>query len=96
MRLLEPIKLQDGTEIPAGFECDLDTVPRELGALFAWFKGRATLAAIVHDWRYQHRFNRRKADKEFLAVMAWEGVRKRYRIPIYWAVRIFGGLSYPD
>jgi len=55
VRLLEPIALPCGGTIPAGFTCDLDTVARHLGPLYAWFKGRTVLGAIVHDYLYHNR-----------------------------------------
>lgn len=91
--LLQPIITDHGI-IPIGFTCDLDTVPRHLGPLYAWFKGRTILGAVVHDYCYRERVGRKKADDLFLKTMEWEGVRKRYRLPIYWAVRVFGGAWY--
>ena len=91
VQLLEPIQLQDGSTIEPGFTCDLDSVARELGLLYAWFKGRTVLAAIGQDFRYRTGYDRAAADKEFLQIMEWEGVRTRYRVPIYWAVRLGGG-----
>lgn len=90
IELLEKIELTDGAAIPAGFVCDADTVPRGLGWLYAWLKGRTVLAAIVHDYRYRAGHDRYTADREMLHIMRWEGVRKRYRKPIYYAVRVFG------
>ncbi|WP_198144082.1 DUF1353 domain-containing protein [Gilvimarinus agarilyticus] len=90
VRLLERIILPDGTTIPAGFICDLDSVARELGPLYTWLKGRTVLGAIVHDYCYRHHRPRKQSDQLFKQVMAWEQVRRRYRLPIYWAVRGFG------
>lgn len=92
VQLLQPIILEDGDIIPVGFTCDLDSVPRRAGPLHAWFKGRSIIGAIVHDYCYGNGVDRAAADQYFLEVMEWEGVRKRYRKPIYWAVRLFGGL----
>lgn len=89
----EPIYTKFGV-IPVDFECDLDSVPRHAGPLYAWMKGRTKLAAIVHDYCYRNRVPRKEADQYFLEVMEWECVRKRYRLPIYWAVRLFGRFSY--
>lgn len=80
--------------IEPGFVCDLDSVPRHAGPLYAWFKGRTVIAAIVHDYCYRSGVDRKAADNYFLQLMEWEGVRKRYRLPIYWAVRLFGWAAY--
>nr|WP_324259036.1 DUF1353 domain-containing protein [Cellvibrio fontiphilus] len=80
-------------EVPKGFITDLDSVPR-IPIFYLVFKGRTTKAAIVHDFLYTHGTNRKEADKTFLELMELERVRRRYRVPIYWAVRIFGGSRY--
>lgn len=94
VRLLEPIALPCGTTIPAGFTCDADTVPRLLGPLYAWLKGRSILGAIVHDYCYYKMFPRAESDLLFMKVMEWEGVRSRYRYPIFYAARVFGRFRY--
>lgn len=95
VKLLQPIITAYGI-VPQGFTCNLDSIPRHAGPLYAVYKGRTIIGAIVHDYCYRHRVNRKTADDYFLAVMEWEGVRTRYRKPIYWAVRLFGGLTYPN
>lgn len=75
--------------VPEGFITDLDSVPR-IPIFHLVFKGRTVKAAILHDYLYSIGHNRKDADKIFLAAMEAEGVRRRYRLPIYWAVRIFG------
>lgn len=58
--------------IPAGFETDLASVPR---LPFVWWfaGGRATRAAIVHDYLYViRRPDRRTADRVFLEAMEAE------------------------
>ena len=75
------------------YKTDLDTVPR-LPIFHAWFKGRTKTAALLHDFLYREKFDRELADKLFLRAMKLEGVRKRYRLPIYLAVRWFGGSYY--
>jgi hypothetical protein len=81
-------------EIPSGFVCDLDSVPREILLVHAWMKGRTRTAAVLHDALYRNGIDRELADKAFLRAMKLEGVRKRYRLPIYWAVRLFGGTKF--
>lgn len=81
-------------EIETGFVCDMDSVPREFPLGYAWLKGRTRTAAIIHDALYRAGIDRELADKAFLRAMKLECVRKRYRLPIYWAVRLFGGAFY--
>jgi hypothetical protein len=76
--------------IDAGFIFDIDSVPRGSGLFYAWFKGRTRVAPMLHDYMYNHGAGKDISDKAFLRVMELEGVRYRYRKPIYWAVRFFG------
>lgn len=82
-----------GITVGAGFVTDFDSVPR-IPIFHAWLKGRAVASALVHDYLYRIGYDRKKADKLFLEAMREEGVRRRYRYPIYWAVRVFGGRAY--
>lgn len=98
-KLLEPFVVDD-TElgrltVPAGFETDLDSVPR-LPFAHWLLKGRTVEAAIVHDYAYERgEFNgkaitRAQADELFRRLMAEEGVWWWRRALIYRGVR-FGG-----
>lgn len=79
-----------GFTIPAGFVCDLDSVPR-LPFIHARYQGRTVIAAVLHDYLYRHRItSRRVADLLFLLAMEFEGVPWRFQIAIYLAVRCFG------
>jgi len=82
-----------GTPVPENFESDLDTVPR-LPIIHAWFKGRTVAGALLHDFLYHSAIEKYKADKLFLVAMKDEGVRARYRYPIYYAVKCFGHRRY--
>ena len=77
--------------IPQGFKTNLDSVPR-IPIIYTWLKNRTMAAAAIHDWMYMHssRFTQKMADDYFLLLMELEGVRARYRYPIYWGVRLFG------
>jgi hypothetical protein len=87
--------------VPAGFECDLDSVPR-LPLAYWLAKGRTVAAAVVHDWLYKSgrlyrggpRVTRAAADRIFLAAMRDEGVAWRHRVLIYAAVRVAGWLPW--
>lgn len=81
-------------EIESGFICDLDSVPREIPIAHAWMKGRTRSAAVLHDSLYRAGIDRELADAAFMRGMKLEGVKARYRYPIYWAVRLFGGSRY--
>ena len=78
-------------EIETGFVSDMDSVPRESGIFYSILKGCARTAAVIHDALYRGGIDRELADAAFIRAMKLEGVRKRYRYPIYWAVRLFGG-----
>jgi len=80
-------------EVPAGYSTDLDSVPR-IPFVYAWLKGQATKSAVIHDWLYFNKHDRKEADKIFLEAMKEEGVAVWRRWPIYLAVRAFGWLAY--
>lgn len=82
-----------GIYIPAGFITDIDSVPR-IPFFYTIFKGRTTDEAIVHDYLYSIRYDRKSADQIFLQLMERGRVRRRYRVPIYGAVRLFGWYRY--
>lgn len=86
---------EDGwtVEVPSGYSTDLDSVPR-IPIAYAWLKGRATKSAVIHDWLYYNKHDRKEADKIFLEAMKAEGVAAWRRWPIYSAVRAFGWLAY--
>lgn len=88
-QLINPCRIR-GFVVAAGFQTDLDTVPR-LPLLYTIFKGRTVRAAILHDWLLYSGFPRSYADKMFLAEMRVERVPFYYRYPIFWAVRLHSG-----
>jgi len=83
--------------IEKNFECDLDSVPA-LPWIFAIFKGRSRIGALVHDHRYGKKKGKRiVADREFLEIMETiEEVAWYYRYPIYYAVRAAGWWYWYD
>lgn len=93
-QLLEALAVPEFEAVPAGFVTDLDSVPR-IPVVHTIFKGRAIVSAVIHDYLYRSGRTRSYADKAFLRAMEREGVRRRYRYPIYWAVRLFGRANYP-
>jgi hypothetical protein len=79
--------------VPGGFKTDLDSVPR-VPLVYALFKGRATKAAVLHDWMYTTKKGKFLADKTFLEAMKAEGVKFVHRFAIYLAVTLFGWSIY--
>ena len=75
--------------VPIGYITDFDSVPR-IPVVYTILKNRTRFGAVIHDYLYSIGHDREDADRIFLAAMEAEGVRRRYRLPIYWAVRIFG------
>jgi len=84
----------DGIEIPKGFTTDLDSVPHIPG-IFALFKGRSRIAALVHDYLYTVADRPRKeVDRAFLKYMVIDNTPSWIAHCMYVAVRSFGWLYY--
>ena len=84
--------------VPAGFECDLASIPRPFWSLLSP-QGNYAKAAVLHDWLYtvaapRSDAARLAADRAFLKAMKEEGVRWLARTIMYRAVRRFGGLVF--
>ena len=81
--------------VPAGFEFDWDSVPR-LPVVYLLWKGRAREEACAHDYLYVTgragccEIMRAEADRVMLDAMVYYKRPLRYRMPIYWGVRIGG------
>lgn len=81
-----------GVLVPAGFVCDLASVP--------WWAWKFTYpkahpdtaaAAVVHDWLYRTKaVNRRTADLIFLAILLDNGAKPWKARIMYRAVRLWG------
>ena len=75
---------------PKNFITDFASVPRWLH----WWvspRGKHSRASVLHDYLYSLKhFSRYKADMIFLKAMKEDGVKKRYRIPMFLGVFIFG------
>ena len=79
--------------VPAGFECDFASVPR-IPVVYMFFGDEAHQAATLHDYLYRYAAVKRKvADQVFKEAMSVSGVGWK-RFPMYWAVRLFGGVCY--
>lgn len=92
VKLLAPVTMQ-GVTVPAGFVSDLDSIGR-IPVVHTWLKDRARVPALMHDYLYHLGVDRSEADLLFMAEMKSQGVRARYRYPIYWGVRLFGQYWY--
>jgi len=83
--------------VPAGFECDLASIPR-IAYPFAAPHELSLSAAIAHDAHHAAaitpRLTRRQADRLFLRLMRHRRVVAWRRWPAFAAVRLFGGLAY--
>lgn len=76
------------------FHFDWDSVPR-LPLMYWIFKGRARVAALIHDDLYARQpVSRRTADLVFLDAMKAEGVARRHYWGKYLAVRVGGWLGW--
>ena len=78
--------------VPAGFDCDLNSVPR-----FLWWASTPAdypEAGVVHDWAYRGNLERKVADQvyqEVLDALGANGFRAKTR---YFALRLFGRFAY--
>lgn len=91
-RLLEDYVTEEIT-VPAGFVTDGASTGRLLQTLFPSFY-KYFPAAIVHDYCYEIKNGKEKADKLFKSNMQKLGLSARYWWPMYWAVRLFGKSHY--
>lgn len=80
--------------IPKGFTTDLDSVPHIPG-IFALYKGRSRVAALIHDYLYaEGKWSRKEIDRLFLHYMIDDGIPTWIARSMYLAVRCFGWLYY--
>jgi hypothetical protein len=84
----------DHIGIAIGFKTDFATVPRPFWIILPKW-GRYGNATVIHDWLYWTQTRqRREADVIFLEAMGVLGVSSLVKYPMYWAVRLFGGLAW--
>ena len=84
----------DHIDVAIGFKTDFATVPRLFWAILPKW-GRYGNASVIHDWLYWMQIRpRQEADAIFLEAMGILGVSPPVRYPMYWAVRLFGGLAW--
>lgn len=99
-----PVLIDEGwVEIPAGFICDLSSVPR----LLWWIPGLAPMefgvsAPVLHDWAYQHggqltdsiKVVRSRADQLFRTFARTDGNGKARCFVAWMMLRAFGWLAW--
>jgi hypothetical protein len=84
----------DHIGVAIGFKTDFATVPRPFWAILPKW-GRYGNASVIHDWLYWTQTRPRpEADGIFLEAMGVLGVSSLVKRPMYWAVRLFGGLAW--
>ncbi len=77
-----------------GFETDFASIPRVLWIVLPKW-GKYGNAAVVHDWLYWEQDRTRKiSDQIMLEAMGVLKVSGLQKYPIYWAVRLFGGIAW--
>jgi len=82
-------------DIPGGFICDLDSIPR-LPVIHAMFKGRSVAGVYAHDFEYSldGQLSQKEADALMLEIGYWEGTSAKYMRPMYRGVRVAGKTHY--
>ena len=78
--------------IPAGFICDLNSVPRCL-----WWASTPTdhpEAGAVHDWAYRGNLTRSVADRVYAEILTYQGMADVRVASRYTALRTFGWMAY--
>lgn len=100
-RLLEPFSyyLEDDNDnvitVPANYVTDFASIPRSLTWLIPKM-GKHSKASLIHDYLYDNpqMLTRKECDKIFLEAMKVSGVKYRYRMAMYYAVRIGGSKRF--
>ena len=96
-RLLAPLKLAYGPEVPAGFECDGMSSPKWLNVFDIGDEKFDQLeCAIAHDWAYSKYggCSRYQADCDFYRNLRSKGYHFPIAETIYAAVRACGASHY--
>ena len=97
--LLEPFeyhsKKYGTTRVPVGFTSDGASFPKIVYSIMGspW-GGKYSKPAVIHDFLYFKKYNRKKADKIFLEAMKISSVSFWKRRIIYRMLRLFGWLSW--
>jgi len=77
-----------------GFMTDFASIPRPFWIILPKW-GKYGNATVIHDWLYWSQARpRREADRILFEAMGVLEVPGWQRYPIYWAVRLFGGMAW--
>lgn len=79
---------------PKGFITDLASIPYPLDKWIKDDNSKYRKSAVMHDFFYSIKMDRKKADKLFLKLMESENTPRRYMYSFYLAVRLFGWIRY--
>ena len=83
--------------VPKGFQTDFASVPR-IPIVYTWFGDRAHREAVIHDYLYKKNsvpiVTKAIADEIFYEAMKVRGKPFYVRYPMYWGVKLGGGLYY--
>lgn len=83
--------------VPKTFITDLDSLKRYMPISYAFLKGIALRAAVIHDYLYHtHNYDKDIADKVFREAMKVLGVGIIKRNLVYWGVVVGGKPSYEE
>lgn len=78
--------------IPAGFVCDLNSMPR-----FLWWESTPTdypQAGATHDWLYEEQVPKDSADRVYREILQGLGMGAFRAGARYHALRLFGDAAY--
>lgn len=83
--------------VPAGFGCDLASIPWPVLWLFGGAFGRHQRAGLLHDYLYRVQpdgVDRRQADAILASIARVDGMRRWQVTLMFWAVRAFGSRAW--
>lgn len=90
--LKEDFEIED-IIIPKGFPFNGHSTPKALYSIFGGrYEPSYIVAALVHDWMYYIREDRKYSDRVYLNLL--RSKKCRYATLFYWAVRLFGWYRY--
>lgn len=84
--------------VPSGFITDYESVSRWLPILYAWLRGTAPEAAVVHDYAYRKgtQFSRETADALLYEAALARGADQARASALWAGVRLGGWRYYQD
>lgn len=94
-QLIEPLSYlykEQVITVPKGFVTDFASVPR-IPLVYSAFGNTGHKAAVIHDYLYSIKYDRKEADKIFLDALKKHEHPIRARL-MYSAVRLFGWMGY--